>query len=499
LLITPLPLAILSAFLLTVPITKLILFQESARMTLRQGLIHCVTIGITTFVTRHSAPQRILSLLLQKQPNESVIFASFLVIWGLSCLPLSYKYFPHLIFAKKLNMLILLAGFVLLFLQPELDYGEVFNSFRQTFGGTVASANRLSYLNQGEFKWTIWPVIIGIIFNLGLLLPTPALPLRNKFWRFLHIIFTAICLSLYIGGALIPFSPLSPLLMLAYIISSALFVAFFSYFTWPVPGCFVTLRRLNYFFILSYGILLFMERSVFSAIPLMGKEIVIEAHYATTQIYCLCHFLMALFINQYLSQEEKPATPKPKKILSAMVKEQAFGGPFLLLGSVGNLSVIFTFTSALYLCISYFETVMTGLLVISPIWLLLNPDTYLFKWLNSQNRYFPLALVLSVGYTFLSFIDLYNLWFEEVSWFYFSKNLFLSCVSLPSLYYIVKYLGDFHVQDNFLWYNLSPINLLSILFCDLLSGQLLALFAVSGAILRYVVSERIRKASLRYL
>lgn len=76
-----------------------------------------------------------------------------MVIWGLGCLSLSYRFFPHIMATKKINLLILLVGFLFAFFQPEIDLFELSTSWKQTFSGAPLASSRLQYISQTEFDF----------------------------------------------------------------------------------------------------------------------------------------------------------------------------------------------------------------------------------------------------------------------------------------------------------------------------------------------------------
>ena len=79
-----------------------------------------LSIGIAAFVTRHGLPAKILYLITQQEPTESTLIAFFLIIWGIGCLPLSFRAFPHLNYVKNINLLVLSVGILFIALQPEI-------------------------------------------------------------------------------------------------------------------------------------------------------------------------------------------------------------------------------------------------------------------------------------------------------------------------------------------------------------------------------------------
>jgi len=50
-------------------------------MTLRQGILHALAIGISSFVTRYSVPQKLLNIFLKKTPSESLVFGIVFILF----------------------------------------------------------------------------------------------------------------------------------------------------------------------------------------------------------------------------------------------------------------------------------------------------------------------------------------------------------------------------------------------------------------------------------
>lgn len=137
---------------------------------------------------------------------------------------------------------------------------------------------------------------------------------------------------------------------------------------------------------------------------------------------------------------------------------------------------------------------------VAPVFLLLNPGTFLQFRLTSKTRYFPMITVLFVLAIFLSLSDFLTLWRSPDSYhFTVWKNLLFLVIPLPSLYYFWKYMGDFVFQGGYLWYNLTPMNLAPLTMANLPSVQITAALALTGAVVRYIVSERLRKESMQHL
>jgi len=77
LLLAPLPYAIPSTFFLLLPILRVNLFNDRSKLSKSQGVFYFIAIGLVSFAARTSTPQRVLSLFLQKEPSESLIYGTF--------------------------------------------------------------------------------------------------------------------------------------------------------------------------------------------------------------------------------------------------------------------------------------------------------------------------------------------------------------------------------------------------------------------------------------
>ena len=234
--LTPLPLAVPSTMVLLLPVLRINFFTPtSPRMTVREGLIHFTAVGLAAFITRRSLPQRLVALFLHKQPSESLIFASFLLVWGLGSLSLSYRHFAHLDTPKKGILLLLVTGGLLALLQPEVDPMEVSSSFQRTFGGgSSLGGTRLQYLSHGDLRWTSWPFIAGFLANALLLILGSKATMARPFWRLFQVTASATCAALFIGGTFIPFSSTFPPLYLGYSVAAFLFFLNLSFLLLPV-------------------------------------------------------------------------------------------------------------------------------------------------------------------------------------------------------------------------------------------------------------------------
>ena len=365
-------------------------------------------------------------------------------------------------------------------------------------------------------RWTSWPLIVGFVFNAVLLLSSKPVVNRSLVVRFIHALVSGTCAGLYIGGSFIPFASTHPSLFVSYSLAGFLFFFNLFFVLYPMQQSGKILRVTVVLFVLWQQAIILMQDRFFDHIPGgRGKALALDARTVVNNVGLICHLLLAILINQLITQTARVSTsssssassssslqPRPpvkgKRILSA-IHNPARDPTDLALGTAGNVS---TLCAVLAVKLAY-EALSPGNhylpFVIAPLFLFLNPGTLIKFRLTSRTRYFPMVAVLFGSSFLLSVLDFADLYRSSGSVFLLGKNLLLLMIPAPSLFFFALYMATLSAQDGFLWSNLTPINLAPLALSDLFSVQITAVLAIAAAVTRYLIAERIRKASLQHI
>jgi len=250
-----------------------------------------------------------------------------------------------------------------------------------------------------------------------------------------------------------------------------------------------------------------------------------EAQLVLECVSLVCNFLVAFLVNQLVIQQQqqqqqqqqgggqqgsqagsplatsplRQQTPlKGKRILSA-ISHPGRAAPNRALGFAGNVATVCAAWSARAMFVNLSLATTSLPFLVAPFFLFLNPG-YLFKLKTAtRSRYLPMALVLFGYAVAISLADVHSLWLVEGTRFQLLKNALFALLPLPSLLFFAKFLNDSVAQDGFLWFNLTPINLVSLTLTDLFSIRLTSLLALGCSLARYLVAERVRRESLRQI
>jgi hypothetical protein len=135
---------------------------------------------------------------------------------------------------------------------------------------------------------------------------------------------------------------------------------------------------------------------------------------------------------------------------------------------------------------------MSGVIVLTPMLLLLNNDGRLVKRLNNQNRFFPVTLVTTL---LLLVSSAFELWFKQMlaqrGWLALStppvsllKNSVLLLFIVPVHIVLLRSLYEGRVRGWFVWSLTAPLALISLLVTDLSQVRTLSALALIGALLQ---------------
>jgi len=153
---------------------------------------------------------------------------------------------------------------------------------------------------------------------------------------------------------------------------------------------------------------------------------------------------------------------------------------------VGTLSTSIGFAIFGVIQIYFMKGSIHSIFFLSSILLLL-PES---KNINCS-RYFPVILAISSFYTLYS---IYDLFFGTIpSSLYLIKNTILIGLALPSHYYFLTFLWNFHHQITLLWLIIAPLCVLPIVFSDISGVRVLGIMGILSSGVQYIQGQNIKK------
>ena len=118
----------------------------------------------------------------------------FLLVWGLGCLPLSFRFFFHLKATRNINLLAILTAILLVFVNMDSGNSAVFGTSNETRYLSVATIWKMPSIS----KWFILAAILGT--GSCFLVPFSQLVwLRKAYSVFIGICFAVVVIGTQLG------------------------------------------------------------------------------------------------------------------------------------------------------------------------------------------------------------------------------------------------------------------------------------------------------------
>lgn len=120
--LAPVRMALLATFFTSLSFTRLYFaFVNKESMKPTMGWLYIGISGLSLFITRHVLLEKVMQFVLDIRyysMTESRVLGLFLLAWGISILPLSYKFMRNVKMIHRLNIFLIIVGAVWSFLQP---------------------------------------------------------------------------------------------------------------------------------------------------------------------------------------------------------------------------------------------------------------------------------------------------------------------------------------------------------------------------------------------
>eukprot|EP01117_Protostelium_nocturnum_P013448 TRINITY_DN5018_c0_g1_i3.p1 TRINITY_DN5018_c0_g1~~TRINITY_DN5018_c0_g1_i3.p1 ORF type:complete len:921 (-),score=128.96 TRINITY_DN5018_c0_g1_i3:184-2946(-) len=496
LLLPPTYLAIPMTFALFSMLLPIFYFHEGQIMHKDKAFLHCILIGISAFVSRHSAPSTLIKMLLGKEDiSESILLATTVIIWGIGCLPFSFRYFPRIKYIRNLNVMVLLIGICYLIIQPELYPIQMSYS-----GSEIPSRINFVWMEIGYFS--IVAVNLGSILSL--------LPFKtSENFRILFCLWNGLWFGCYFSTQLVMAQSNTTILL--YVLSFLFGQASLVFTIWPGT---LTIRIVPFLFgihLMLLPLLYFTQNKEFGRSPLQHLHNINSKTFLLA-LYASFSFLIGLVMKYKDSGTNNTIDLRGKAKISR-AHLTASGSPGIHLKSnrivvdldwipvIGNISTIVSLTISIVLTVSYLGYNEVSVLFLSSFLLLLNEDSLPFKKFKFENKYFPSALAIS---SYFFFASIYQLSYPFTvmngtspiigsKWIWMLKNLTLLLFTLPIhlLFLISLYRKSHQKQFGIFWILFTPLNLLSCIFSNLLSVQILSFTAIAATLFKYIIGKQV--------
>lgn len=442
--------------------------------------------------------------------------------------------------AKRLLLLVIATGLLLVTMQPPLSLSWVFRSkLIQMAHQSNDDISIYGYTLAGP-TWPSWLLISTVILTLASI--TSIIPIKYiAELRALYSITVGVTLGIYISvqyffGALM----LYPLLITT-VTCASVFVVFThlpsASSTRILPWVFAMLVAL---FPVTYMLEGQLRAKGFAASAEEEQEanrfstmLAIQgARLSLLGLYAAIFMLIALVIkfdlaalfhekagsNTQTSRAQPHSLPKTRlfqqrrKTATPSLTIKRLSAEAAWMPLIGNISTILCFLICLTLNITLTGSSNRAIFFIAPILLLLNQDSDIISGFGDRQRYFPVTIAVS---SYLVLVALYRIW-EEVfwtsdhdtwggldiggpGWLFIVKNLALLILTLPNHILFNRFMWDYVKQTDAMLLLTMPLNLPSIVITDVLTIRVLGLLGIIYSLAQYLISRRIRIAGMQYI
>ncbi|KAJ8645969.1 hypothetical protein MRB53_007717 [Persea americana] len=498
-----------SAILLLAVSPPLLLYKDkskaASKMQAWQGLAHAGVIAFSAWLCRETIFEA-LQWWNGRPPSDGLLLGSWILLTGLTCIPIVALHLSHLQSAKRSLVLVVAAGLLFIFLEPPIPLSWAFQS--DLIKAAHQSADDISIYGFVAMKptWPSWLLITTILLTLAAV--TSIIPIKYIVeLRAFYAVGVGVSLGVYICMEYFPHATILHALLVATMVSASVFVVFTH-----LPSASST-RLLPWVFALLvalFPVTYLLEGQLRVKGILEGEEgdrlmtlLAIEgARMSLLGLYATLFMLIALEIKFELAslmrekahdrgvmqnQSGRNSVFPPKLRLmqqrkasaapSFTVKRLAAEGAWM--PAVGNVSTILCFVICLILNINLTGGSNRAIFFLAPILLLLNQDADFVAGFGDRQRYFPVTVVISC---YLVLTALYRIW-EEVwngdsgwgleiggpGWFFAVKNLALLVLTFPNHILFNRFMWDYAKQTDSMLLLTVPLNLPSIVITDILA------------------------------
>ncbi|CAA6660072.1 unnamed protein product [Spirodela intermedia] len=480
-----------------------------------QGFFHVAVVTFSVWLFRETIFE-VLQCWNGRPPSDGLMVGSYILLTGLSCVPIVALHFPDVESAKR--FLVLVIATALLFILTEPSFPPPLAHQSDLIKAAHQYSDDMLLYGPIESKPT-WPACLLIATTVLLLAAaTSAIPIRHTIkFRAPYAVAVGTTLGIYICAEHFPKSQfLHP-----FIITSVTCGSIFLVFT-HLPSA-SSPRLLPWVFALLVALhpvsyLLEGQLNTASVTTSEGARETLMGLHATLFMLIALQIKLRLASNagekaaerstsQAVSKSGRSSLPAKLRFANqrrASVSIKALTSEAGWTPAVGNISTVLCFVVSLTLNMKLTGGSARSIFLLAPILLLLNQDSGIFTGLGDKRRYFPVAAVTS-GYLFLAAVC--RIW-KELSegdiggpgWVFAVKNGGLLTLVSPNHVSLIRFMWDYAKQtDTQLLLLTVPLSLLSVIAADVIPIRVLGLLAVAYSLVQFFVSTRIRIAGMKYI
>ncbi|KAK8939496.1 hypothetical protein KSP40_PGU008653 [Platanthera guangdongensis] len=528
-----------SAVLLLAVSPPLLLYRDrlkgASKMKSWQGYAHACVVAVTGWFCRDAIFEA-LQWWNGMPPSDGLLLGSYILLTGIACIPIVALHFSHAQQAKRILVLVVAMGLLLIHLQPPIPLSQAFRS-------DLISAARQSSDDYSIYgfvvsrpSWPSWLLIATILLTLAAL--TDIIPIKYIVeLRTFYAVGAGITLGIYVCAEYFFQAVIFYLLLVTIIICASVFIVF-TYFpssssTRILPWVFALMVALLPVSYLMEGQIRAMSPNEDNEANTFGTLLAIEGErMSLLGLYAMLFMLISLEIKFELAtlmrekvfergvipsqsshntsfqsksrlMQQRRASTAPAFTIKRLAAEASW------MPAIGNLSTILCFIICLIISMSLSGGSNLAIFYLSPILLLLNQDSDILASFGDRQRYFPVTLSISV---FLLLNAIYKMW-EEVwhgntgwgleigglGWFFAVKNAALLILTLPNHILFNRFMWDYAKQTDSMLLLTMPLNLPSIIITDIFTIRVLGFLGVIYSLVQYLISRSTRMAGMKYI
>ncbi|KAJ7567721.1 hypothetical protein O6H91_01G003700 [Diphasiastrum complanatum] len=508
--------------------------KGGSKMKAWQGLLHTAVSIIAVWLCR-STIFEVLQWITGRSPSYGLLLGSFILMSGVAVLPVVSYHFSHIQLLKRILVVVLGTGMLLIFMQPSVPRSWNF-SWDSVHVPNNLDDEAIYGTKLSRPVWPTWLLLVMFTTSLGVL--TSAIPIqRSTELRLLYAIGLGAGAGIYVCTEFFSEAPAIHDLIL---IASILAVVFLVFLHLPstsspriLPWVFVLFVALLPVIYLIEGNLrtrssgqLLSEEGLAALLAIEGGRTSLLGLYAAVFMLVALEVkfkLTSLVGNDafdknrdkashrtgFPSRKQSIQRPLPSVIQSFTIKKLGAEGTWI--PAFGNVATVLCFGLCVLLNVHVNGGSDRAIFFLAPILLLLNQDSNLIMGFGDRQRYFPVTAVISL---YLMLSSAYKVWqevrhgYQNAGWglemggpglFYALKNALLLLVTIPNHILFNRFMWNYVRQKDFLLLLTTPLNLPSIVATDQSTIRALGLLGIAFALVQYIVSRRIRLAGMKYI
>ncbi|KAF4390577.1 hypothetical protein CsatB_022691 [Cannabis sativa] len=541
-----------SAILLLAVSPPVLLYRDKSRTTSKmkvwQGYAHAGVVTLSVWFCRETIFEA-LQWWNGRSPSDGLLLGFCIVLSGLACVPIVALHFSHALSAKRCLALIVATGLLFILMQPPIPIPLTWTYRSDLIKAARQSADDISIYGFVAPKptWPAWLLIGAILLTLAAV--TSVIPIKYIVeLRVFYSIAMGIALGVYISAEYFLQAAVLHALIVVTMVCASVFVVFTHFpsasSTKLLPWVFALLVALFPVTYLLEGQV--RIKSIFgdSGVGEMGEEdkklttlLAVEgARTSLLGLYAAIFMLIALEVKYELasllrekaverggmrhvqSGQSTSSTSYPPRmrfmqhrrastVSNFTIKRMASEGAWM--PAVGNVATVMCFAICLILNVNLTGGSNRAIFFLAPILLLLNQDSDFVAGFGDKQRYFPVAVVISV---YLAMTALYSIW-EEVwhgnagwgleiggpDWFFAVKNLALLILTFPSHILFNRFVWSYTKQTDSTPLITLPLNLPSVIITDILKIRILGLLGIIYSLAQYLISRQQYLSGLKYI